>query len=209
MKPREFSSGLAALVLIILGSALLIWSIWPVPRQRAILVVEPDRLAPLSGEESGRQIILEYPATMRLGDAGQVDLSFEPVSTRQAPTSTFPGQSLAHAEVESHLDLTGIPLSPEDLSQTALLPGKPARFIWALWPVNGGDYSGRAWMSIRIFRTDGSSEEDRAISAQPLVISVRSILGLRTPVVRILGGTAIALGALVGAFFYVKIRSFS
>jgi hypothetical protein len=78
-----------------------------------------------------------------------------------------------------------------------------------LWPYQDGNYAGRAWVRLQIIPTDGSSEEDRAISAQPLQLSVYSLVGLSTPIVRILGAVSLALGVLIGVFVYVKIRSFS
>lgn len=141
-------------------------------------------------------IQIETPRYLRAGDAEIVRLLLLPVSeppeTPQAAPPTLPGDvsfpnllAASTMVAEARLDLAGVEIRPEQTISEPLLPGKPALFFWSVRASQAGEYSGVAWLHLRILSAEGESVIP--LSAQEVRLQVRTLWGLSADTARWLG----------------------
>jgi hypothetical protein len=179
------------IALIAAGAAVVGWSVWPAPVTHAELALGKEALvSPVGGGGSieGRVIRLDYPTWLRVDGVGQASLEI-------APTQADEQRALkgVNIEAETTMDLTGAEVSPGDVVSAALLVGRSDRFEWQIVPRVEGALEGRAWVYFRFVPTDGSADQRKPVSAQPVTIRVISLLGMGEGMARWVGGVAIVL----------------
>lgn len=131
-------------------------------------------------------IQIEAPRYLRAGDAEIVRLLLLPVSespdTPQTVHPTLPGDvsfpdllAVSTMIAEARLDLAGVEIRPDQTISEPLLPGKPALFFWSVRATQPGDYSGVAWLHLRLISPEG--ENVIPLSAQEIRLQVRTLWG--------------------------------
>lgn len=167
------------------------WSVWPAPVTHAELALGKDALgSPFGGGGSieGRAIRLDYPAWVRVDGTGKAALEIAP--SRADEQRQLKG---VNVEVETALDLAGAEISPGGVVGAALLAGRSDRFAWQIVPRVEGELEGRAWVYFLFVPADGSANQRKPVSAQPVTIRVVSLLGMGEVAARWVGGLAMAL----------------
>jgi hypothetical protein len=187
---------IVGMALAAVGAAVVGWSVWPAPGTHAELALGGDALvSPVGasgGRIEGRTIRLDYPGWIRLDGTGQASLEISP--SRADEQRQAKG---VNVEAETALDLAGAEVSPGDVVSAALLAGRADRFDWQIVPRVEGALEGRAWVYLRFVPTDGSADQRKPVSAQPVAIRVVSLLGMGEGTARWVGGSGIAIGVLV------------
>jgi hypothetical protein len=168
-------------------------------------------LTPLPALPESRRLTLDWPATMRTGDADIIRLILEVSSDgRVTPTVEFAGDEVTgevveipnlytthHVLAEARLDIAGLQISPQGTVSEPLLPGERVSFYWSVRAAKSGNYQGTVWLHLRFLPKAGGAEVRQAISAQVVEIQVNSFLGLTAPMARWLGGLMVVLGAVI------------
>lgn len=171
------------------------------------------KLAPtlLPALPESRRLTLDWPATMRTGDADIIRLILEVGSDgRVTPTAEFAGGEITgqvvevpnlytthHVLAEARLDIAGLQVSPQGTVSEPLLPGEQVSFYWNVRAAKSGNYQGTVWLYLRFLPKDGGTEMRQAVSAQVVEIQVNSFLGLSAPQARWLGGLMAVLGSII------------
>lgn len=169
----------AAVLLASVGS--LLWGVWPPPISVHRLELSGDEL----GMPVGRQARLEWPAWLRQGDGGEVNLVLEtPGQTSAAPTVLL----------IARLEFPALEMDPPGEQREGLNPDLPARFTWEVIGRAPGNYAGTAWL-YRIVSSGENSVEQRPLMAPRFSIEVYSLAGLGGPLARWLGLAGLVSGA--------------
>ncbi len=187
---------IVGIALAAVGAAAVGWSLWPAPGTHGELALGGDALVAPEGESGGkiegRTIRLDYPEWIRLDGTGEASLEIAP--TRADQQRQVKG---VNVEAETVLELAGAEVSPGDVVSAALLAGRADRFDWQIVPRVEGELEGRVWVYLRFVPTEGSADQRKPVSAQPVTIRVVSLLGMGEGTARWVGGSGIAIGLLV------------
>lgn len=177
------------LFLLFLGLTLL-FGFWGAAKPGRRLQERPFRLVESAAPQTviGRWIIqIETPRELRVGDAELIRLLVLPADDSPGtPQPAFPGPpgdisfpgALAATTMvaEARLDLAGLEIRPDQTISEPLLPGKAVLFFWSVRAAQPGEYSGVAWLHLRLISTEG--ERVIPLSAQEVRLQVRTLWGL-------------------------------
>lgn len=160
-----------------------------------------------------RRLTLEYPVTMRLGDATRVRLRLEmddlgnltPTALVQGNLVTgevveIPDLYATHNVVaEARLDMAGMQAQPSQTISEPLSPGKAVTFYWSVRPSDPGLFQGSVWLHLRFTPKAGGQAERIPVSVQFIDMRVDSLFGVLTGSgARGLGALGSALGTILG-----------
>jgi hypothetical protein len=210
----------AALGLI--GFGLLIWGVWPSRRLEQVLsasVTDGTRAgapADAHGSQSGTpdrvqyRVTLEYPQWLRAGDSGlvrlhvvatHIPLAEDPadvLDVGQGQQSGMYHDSAGLPAIQARLELSDAAVSPAGDISAPWSPPQAASFLWTVQGMRGAAARGTAWtFLLRSVSLDLSGERS-AISAQPLEIRTRTLLGITGPAARFSGAALLILGTVLG-----------
>lgn len=198
-----------ALILFLLGAVMLVWATWPAGRQMSQQVIGPDGMR-LSSDGSGdvaalletRQVSLEWPSSMRIGDKYQIQLVFEPavndVDQSALQTGHVDAYSRYNLMVEGRIEAAGINLALANPTRESLPPGNAVRFVWEVSVDRLGVYNGTAWLSLRFLPLDGGSPMQVPIYVRPMQMHTTGLFNLSGPMVRMAGSISLSLSAAFG-----------
>jgi hypothetical protein len=194
---------------LVLAAILLFWSLLPAGRQSQALPLTVPQLGqpmPFVSLEA-RQIHLEWPATLRLGETGLVRLKLDPDNLGSATSGAQPTfQDIYEAYnlvAEARLELQGADVQPPAAISEPLTPGGAVTFFWHVRPQQAGSYRGTVWLYLR-FIPKGSGEELRqAVSAQEVSLRVVTLFGLAAAPAKLLGAAGLGVASLLGWPFFV------
>lgn len=166
-----------------------------------------------------RRLTLEYPPRIRAGDSDVVRLTLEVdqngnlTRTAEVEGNVITGETIEipnlyethHIIVEARFDVSGIEVSPPDLTSQALAPGQTLRFFWSIRPEEVGTYRGTIWLYLRFVDKVSGEESQRAVSAQIVEIEAVNLFGIPANVVRVAGGAGSVIGSILGFPFFEDI----
>jgi hypothetical protein len=159
-----------------------------------------------------RRLVLEWPRAIRAGESDWIILSLlVDKEGNLTPTAQVVGNQVRgepvqipnlydthHVFVEARLDLAGVTALPAGEVSESLLPGEPVTFRWSVRPESVGNYRGTLWLHLVFVPLDGSAENRRVLSAQPIEINSVNLLGLGGMPARVLSGVGVVVGSLLG-----------
>ncbi len=195
------------LIWIICFGLVLGWSLIPAPVRRLELTIAagqanlPTGSTP-TGMQTGRQLTLLFPAHLRLGESGEVQLKFAPSPLAEAQTEAADIYATHTILAEARLELSNGILASPDKVQASLPRDAIVTFRWQISPAQGREIGGEALLTLYYFPLDGSPTQDRLISAQKLKIGVTSFFGFSIQTARWIG----LVGLAVGGIFIWKAR---
>ncbi|MFZ0533471.1 MAG: hypothetical protein WAM09_09845 [Anaerolineales bacterium] len=197
-----------SLGLLLFSGYLLIWAILSSMRQVVVQSISPSEMQiPSSGEPpipsilESRQVILEWPASMRIGDNGIITLIFEPIQ-KDAP-SPDPQAELTNVYnnynlmAEARIEAVGIKVDPANPTRESMPSGQSVKFKWQVSVEQAGSYNCNLWLSLRFLPLDGSQASQVPIYVHEVEIHATSLVGMSGPVGRLLGGMGIIFSILV------------
>ena len=159
-----------------------------------------------------RLLTLEWPATLRQGDADTVRLSLEvDPEGRITPSAEIEGHEVKGQPVEipnlydthnviaeARLDLAGMQIAPGPEVSGPLRPGQKLSFYWSIRAEDVGAYRGTLWLHLNFIPRAGGEESRIAVTAQQLEIQVVNLFGLGGTPARLLGGAGAIIGSMLG-----------
>lgn len=194
---------LVAVALTALGLALLIWSFSAPERivRRRVILPKQMMVAGAAMPET-RRLILEYPATIRAGEADRLRLDFE-VQENATDAGIVNAYETYQVIAESRLEMAGMNLRPAGSVSEALLPGQRVTFFWSVRPDEVGKTQGTVWLYLRFIPKAGGPEIRQPISAQTIEIESTTFLGLRAEAATVLGVMGLLIGVALSFSFLV------
>ena len=180
-----------------------LWGIWPwgkKSRSSLVLVQEASTPPAVSNDpgQADRQLYLEWPFTVRVGDTGTIRFELEAAGTGLGTDAD--GDTSDRGLVQVRLDLLEVAAAPPGEVSEPLRPGRPAIFQWMVQPEKTGNYQGMLWIYSRPVTDEGKLAQNRdVLSAQRIAFRSVSLIGLSGPQARTLGVCGAVLGLLVAA----------
>jgi hypothetical protein len=159
-----------------------------------------------------RQLTLEYPPKIRVGDSDVIRLTLG-VDTlgNVTPTADVPGNTIIGKIVqipnvydthnvfaEARLDIAGPNVQPPDIQSESLTQGQSVTFYWSVQPSSAGTFRGTVWFYLRFVDKVSGAESQQTVSAQPVQIDATNFFGFSGGVARIAGGIGSIIGAVLG-----------
>lgn len=150
----------------------------------------PTEAAPAKVE--GRQVELEWPASLRLGDSDVIRLSLVPTREGYVAKAEFPDHSLQTKEVPvprpngyelyalARLDGVGFEIAPAGEQERFIPEGEEVAWRWTLSPLQAGQQRLSVSLQLRWVPGPGVSGPVREsqVYARALDVQVRSFLGM-------------------------------
>ncbi len=166
-----------------------------------------------------RMLTLEFPPTIRAGDADVVRLTLELddqgnlVPTAQIDGNTVQGEVITIPNVydthtvmaEAKFEIAGFEVRPDAVISESLLPGQKVTFYWSIRPFEVGKYRGTVWFALRFIPRNGDPEETRTLSSQLVEIEAVDLFGLKSGPARWLGLAGSVIGSVLGFPFLEEI----
>ncbi len=180
---------------------------------------EQPEATPLPAIPEQRELTLEYPPKIRVGDSDIVRLILEVKENGEVtPTAVVQGNVVQgqkieipnlydthHVIVETRFDIAGLEVSPNGLSSQTLEPGQTVTFFWSVRPTEVGQYRGTVWVDLRFVDKVSGAESQRVVSAQTVDIEAVNLYGISANAVRTFGGVGSVVGAIIGFPFFEDI----
>lgn len=196
---------LIAVLLVLVGCALLGWGFAPVRITEHQLTFSPEQMA-LPGASTpsvseARRMTLSYPSTLRLGDPGWARLVFQPLVEVDPQNSVVVDPSQAvEVYVETRLELPGLWIEPSRGVGQVLPTGRSVTFWWKLQGADAGEYEGTAWLELQYETSSEGATQRQALAAPRVRVRVESLAGLNGARARGSGSIAVILG--LGLFLW-------
>lgn len=157
-----------------------------------------------------RRLILEWPATMRKGDADLIRITLEidedgditPTVEIEGHESkgekiTIPDLYDSHiVKVKPQLNLSGISFTPSKPTEKTLRRGENLSFYWSINPSTEGDFFGTASLQLSFTPKDGGNITTISLADQIFKIKVRTLFGMSGRTARLVGWSFSLLGAI-------------
>jgi len=197
-----------SLGLLLFSGIFLVWASLPSKRQVVSKVITPSemQLPFLDQTETqsileNRQVKLDWPNSMRIGEEGVITLTFEQVQE----DTLYPSQQDQFADIydnynimaEGRYEVAGISIDPANPIQESMPSGQSMRYRWQISAAQAGSYIGRIWLSLRYLPINGDPAVQVPIFVQEVEIHMTSLLGLSGAMARLVGGVGVLLSVLL------------
>lgn len=203
-----------AFSLLLWGVILLVWASVPVRELMLVQTILPSEMRLPNHEQPGqavleeRQVRLEWPNSMRIGDSGEIRLTFEPGggdSIDGSPGTKFSNvYSQYNLMAEGRVEAAGVRVVPANPIRESLPDGQTIRYMWKITAEKTGVYAGTVWLSLRFLPLDGKEPIQSPIFITTINLRETSLWGISGPAARLLGGLGLLLGT--GLYFDVMIN---
>ena len=200
-----------ALSVALISISLFCWAAWPNQQERYSQKSNSTDFQTLSKEVSGRlvemdarQVTLEWPSVLRIGEEKEIVLSFELAGAEDAIPTLKAGRESVYDQyslmAEGRVEVAGIRLSPAEVIRQSMPEGQAVKFRWQISSEAAGSYDGAVWLSLRLLALDGGQVIQLPIFIKGVRIRTSSLLGMKVGTVYVLGGVGVLLvgGLLFG-----------
>lgn len=208
---RALLRRLAGTCLLLFSLALLAWGVWPTPTEHRSVSITAAELTGGTANPGSQiskedyQLWLEWPRILRVGDAEEIRLSFEPASLENPlDTSAASAVQPPSLVLQARLELAGMQSLPQGEIRQALTPGRSLHFRWELRSSRSGQFRGVVWIHLVGVHLADGNEVTNLVSAQRFETEVTSLLGLSGRTSRVSGAVGAACGALLGFDWLVQ-----
>ena len=198
---------LLALILLVISIILLVWSFVPAKKRVVVQLLQPTMMSVKSnaGEETAilenRQVRLEWPSSLRIGDEGVIQLDFEvtqeDVSSLNQQSSLVDAYTNHNVMAEANYEVAGMKILPANTTRVSMPPGQPVKIIWKITPEQDGSYLGIVWLSLRFLPLDGNNPIQIPIYVKDIKVQVSSLLGLNGSLARLFGWVGVLVSLLL------------
>jgi hypothetical protein len=183
---------------------LIVWASLPNPHQsitQPISYAETKPPIDMQGSTSSmmviRQVVLDWPRSMRIGDADEITLILEPVesgaSTQNPSLVSTDIYSIYNIMAEARLEVAGITTNPANPIRESMPVGQTVKYRWEVNTTQVGRYTGKVWLYLRLLPLDGSTPNQVPIFIRDVAIQAYSLIGMTETAAYLVGGVGIAL----------------
>jgi hypothetical protein len=204
---RRFHHGVFLLLLMI-SISMIVWAALPNQHQNVVQSVSPAEMQisqPGQGNgrlsTPGRQVELQWPQRMRIGEDEAITLVFKPVVTDPG----LPSQTVDYTNVyssynlmaEAQYDVAGISVTPANPTRKSMPDGQSVKFTWKVNTDQIGSYDGTVWLYLRFLPLTGGPASQVPIYIHEFKIQTSSLFGLSESRAYLLGGVGVVLALVV------------
>jgi hypothetical protein len=198
---------LLSISLLTSSIVLILWSLLPTPRLEQVRSIQPGMLGVKpNGDKQprlpgNRQVRLEWPGSLRIGDEGEIRLSFENLEAASLDSELGTGFYDIYERysimAEAKFEAAGVTIEPGNPTRVSMPPGQPAHFKWTVSPQQVGSYHGNVWLTLRYLPLDGSTPIQEPVYINEVELNVSSVMGLSRSMAQLLGGLGVIIGILL------------
>jgi hypothetical protein len=198
---------LLSICLLGISIVLILWSFLPAQRLVEVHPVQPGlkgvkpigyKQPSLPGE---RQVRLEWPSSMRIGDQSEILLEFEYMeegsSASELEAGFYDVYDSFNIMAETKLEAAGVNIEPANPTRVSMLPGQSVHLKWLINPEQAGIYHGKVWLSLRFLPLDGSTPVQVPVYINEVELKVTSLIGLSASMARLVGAAGLLLSLLL------------
>jgi hypothetical protein len=197
-----------SLVLLLISIGLIIWAGLSNPRHSIIQpIIYPETAFQMGTLGIGlakmepRQVKIEWPSSMRIGETEEIRLELEPKSS-DTGDSNFPNGTpniydKYNIMAEARFEVAGLVVNPANPTRESMPAGQTVRYKWKITNDQVGSSSGKVWLSLRLLPLYGGEAIQVPIYIQEINIQTVSLFGLNEAMVLILGGVGIVLSVVL------------
>ena len=158
-----------SLALVSMSLAALVWGVWPGRRSKLVQIIQPGSMqvpgaASLLAVLVPRQVIMEWPGLLRIGDQGSIDMVFAPVNGEALSQASVAGFADVYASynlmAEGRLEAAGVRVKPADPRRESLPAGQTVKYSWQVSAQNAAIYPAKAWLLLRFLPLKGGSASE-------------------------------------------------
>ena len=200
---RAFSIGL-----LLFGSGLLVWASLPSKHEVVVQAISSSEMQlPSNGQANipsileTRQVRLDWPSSMRIGDMEGITLVFEPIANDMSASNPQDKFSDIYKDynimAEARFEVAGIRVSPAIPTRESMLSGRPVKYEWQINAEQARTIYGTVWLSLRFLALDGNMAIQKPIFIREVDIHATSLCGMSAPMARLLGSTGIILSVVI------------
>jgi hypothetical protein len=148
-----------------------------------------------------RQVTLEWPDSMRIGEDETITMVFAPEVTDSPSSSQLAGYadvySLFNLMAEARYTVSGVSVSPANPIRESMPSEHSVKFTWNVNAEHPGTYDGTVWLSLRYLPLDGGHASESPIYIQEVNLQTSSLFGLNETMAYLLGGVGFALAVAI------------
>ena len=194
-----------AVIILVLSIAFIVWAALPNQRESTSEVITPEMMQLVSDGTtlsiSAREVRLEWPPMMRIGEQEVITLSFVPVAANEGDTSP----SAEHTDLynkfsllsEGRYEVAGMKVEPANPRGESMPSNQPLTFRWQISTDRAGRYDGTVWLSLRYLPLDGSQPTQIPVYIHPINIEATSLFGLTENTAFLVGGLGILISGVL------------
>ena len=197
-----------SIALLLISIAMITWAALPNKHQHVVQSISPvDMQLPQTDQGNNtlsipaRQVKLEWPQSMRIGEDEAITLEFVQVITDSVPSS----QPVRFADIykdynlmaEARYDVAGMNVSPASSTRKSMPAGQTVKFTWKVNANKAGSYNGTVWLSLRFLPLAGGDGSQAPIYIREINIRTNSLLGLNVSLALLLGGLGVLLAIVI------------
>lgn len=199
-------------LLVLLASCAPIVKQLPTPTGGAPSSARPTALPPETTPQPAlleqRQLILEWPETLRERDSSLIVLTIamnepaQPTATLELAGPSFPVDipniyDTHNIVAVARLDLAGMEAYREEIREP-MRPGQPITIPWSIRAGEAGTYRGVVWLRLELIPKNGGPVEERLLLSRAIEIRVVTVLGMSGSLARLLGGAGLVISTILG-----------
>jgi hypothetical protein len=197
-----------SLILLLISISMIVWAALPNEHHAVVQIISPAEMQiSQAGQGSDplslpyRQVELEWPGSMRIGEAEAITIVFKPVVTDPASSNQPAGYSDVYTRynlmAEARYDVAGVNVTPANPTRESMPAWKPVKFTWKINADQVGSYDGTVWLSLRFLPLDGGQASQVPIYIGKINIQTSSLFGLNESLAYFLGGVGVILAAVI------------
>lgn len=194
--------------LLLFGSSLLIWASIPSKHEvveQAIssseMQLPSDTQANIPSILETRQVMLEWPSSLRIGDMEGITLVFEPIANDMSANNPQDKFSDVYIDynimTEARFEVAGISVSPAIPTRESMPSGRSVKYEWQINAEQVRTFYGTVWLSLRFLPLDGNKAIQKPIFVREVDLHATSLCGMSAPMARLLGGMGIILSVVI------------
>jgi hypothetical protein len=194
-------------ILLVISVSMIIWASLPDQHLTVTQFISPSEIQLSSSAQTSipkmienRQVVLDWPRSMRIGETKAIILVFEPVeneasSPMQQPESSNMSNNY-NIMAEARFEVAGIIVSPANPIRESMPDRQTVKFKWQISTEYVGSYDGTVWLFLRFLPLDGSQAIQVPIFIRDVGIKASSLFGMTETKVYFVGGAGIVLAVI-------------
>ena len=148
-----------------------------------------------------RQVVLEWPESMRIGEQEQISLIFEPMISEttgfdqsDAGTDIY---SAYNVMAEAKFEVAGVMVKPTNPIRASMPSGQTVKFRWQISADQVGSYDGQVWLSLRLLPLDGSLVSEVPVYIRELKMQTATLFGMTEAMAYLVGGAGVVISFVI------------
>lgn len=197
-----------SIFLVLISITLIGWASIPNKRQTVVqristseMQILPTRQGNAALRMPDREVVLEWPDSMRIGEDETITVIFTPVMTDSVSMTQQAGYadvySVYNLMAEARYTVSGVRVTPANPIRESMPAGRSVKISWIVNAEHPGTYDGTVWLSLRYLPLNGGQASQVPIYIQEVNLQTSSLFGLNETMAYFLGGVGVVLAVVI------------